>query len=428
MFHFPAAYGEKKIFVPDDNSQRFGLLLPQRRNERRIYKCVAYGEKKIRSRMTECVIANLIYIYIRPDFLRENLSSMSASWKAREPEPAAKRRAGYKSLKKKVQCIAPEQVAAARDFGREAGIDAGRVPAPGAPGALVLQAAEEAAANLLQPMLKHNNGSQAAEEAAEEAAAKWLDTMLKKKNKSQSNHLLNPQEFPRKSRGGGAKGFVSPHKKILEVSTIDGIAHYKPNTRYEMLADNLRELVKRFEIKTTQGEYVHPLLLFSGAKLTQIQGHSIAKELLNNTKKTVVGFSKLLCTFGIGSKTDKKSKNVTWTFDPERWNRTGYRITKGGDCKGGKPQVKLVPSDARLTTPAAPAAAPVLPAPHSRIPGSAFSSYVRLTTPAAPAAAPVLPAPHSRITCSAFSSYVSKALSHVRVLKAVAGPQALPPE
>ena len=35
-------------------------------------------------------------------------------------------RAGYKSLKRKVQCIAPEQVAAARDLGREADIDAGR--------------------------------------------------------------------------------------------------------------------------------------------------------------------------------------------------------------------------------------------------------------------------------------------------------------
>jgi hypothetical protein len=344
---------------------------------------------------------------------------MSASWKAREPEPAAKkvatmppkwgkeekdhhfrrRRAGYKSLKKKVQCIAPEQVAAARDFGREAGIDAGRVPAPGAPGALVLQAAEEAAANLLHTMLKDKNSSQAAEEAAEEAAAKLLDTMLKKKNDSQSNHLLlNPSEFPRVSRGGGAIGSVSTKKKILEVPTIKGIARYEPNTRYKKLADNLRELVKRCQIKTTQGEYVHPLLLFSGAELTEIQGQSIANELLNNTKKAVVGFRKLLCTFGIRSKTNMKSKKVTWTFDPERWNRAGYRITKGGDCKGGKPQVKLVPSDARLTTPAAPAAAPVLPAPHSRIPGSAFSRYV------------------------------PKALSDVRALKAVAGPQALPPE
>ena len=28
MFHFAAAYGEKNFFVPDDNSQRFGLLPP----------------------------------------------------------------------------------------------------------------------------------------------------------------------------------------------------------------------------------------------------------------------------------------------------------------------------------------------------------------------------------------------------------------
>jgi transposase len=37
------AYGEKKIFP---RTQRFGLLLPQRRNERRMDKCVAYGEKQ----------------------------------------------------------------------------------------------------------------------------------------------------------------------------------------------------------------------------------------------------------------------------------------------------------------------------------------------------------------------------------------------
>jgi len=336
-----------------------------------------------------------LYIYIRPDFLRENLSSMSASWKAREPEPAAKKaatmppkggkeekdhhfrggRAGYKSLKKKVQYIAPEQVAAARDFGREAGIDAGRVPAPGAPGALVLQAAEE-------------------------AAAKLQDTMLKKNNDSQSNHLLNPSEFPRLSRGGGTrKGKVSATKKVLEVFTdTQGIALYAATDRYLNLADNLRKLLKQKEIKTTHCKYVHPLLLCSGAELTEIQVRSIANELLKHQKNPVVGFRKLLCTFAIRSKTNRKNKNVTWTFDPEAWNREGYRITVGGDCKGGKPQVKLVPSDARLTTPAAPAAAPVLPAPHSRIPGSAFSRYV------------------------------SKARSDVRALKAVAGPQALPPE
>jgi len=284
-------------------------------------------------------------------------------------------RAGYKSLKKKVQCIAPEQVAAARDFGREAGIDAGRVPAPGAPGALVLQAAEEAAANLLHTMLKDKNSSQAAEEAAEEAAAKLLDTMLKKKNNSQSNHLLNPSEFPRVSRGGGAIGSVSATKRVLEVSTdTQGIAQYVPTDRYLNLADNLRKLLKQKEIKTTHCKYVHPLLLCSGAELTEIQVHSIANELLKHQKNPVVGFRKLLCDFAIRSKTDMTSKNVTWTFDPEAWNRKGYRITVGGDCKGGKPQVKLVPSDARLTTPAA---APVLPAPHSRIPGSAFSRYVR---------------------------------------------------
>jgi hypothetical protein len=34
---------KKKIFL---RTQRFGLLLPQRRNERRMDKCVAYGEKQ----------------------------------------------------------------------------------------------------------------------------------------------------------------------------------------------------------------------------------------------------------------------------------------------------------------------------------------------------------------------------------------------
>jgi hypothetical protein len=35
---------EKKKIFP--RTQRFGLLLPQRRNERRMDKCVAYGEKQ----------------------------------------------------------------------------------------------------------------------------------------------------------------------------------------------------------------------------------------------------------------------------------------------------------------------------------------------------------------------------------------------
>ena len=52
---------KKKIFVPDDNSQRFGLLLPKRRNERRRTNVWRMDKKKNLFQMTIRNVSDCCY-------------------------------------------------------------------------------------------------------------------------------------------------------------------------------------------------------------------------------------------------------------------------------------------------------------------------------------------------------------------------------
>ena len=51
--------------------------------------------------------------------------------------------------------------------------------------------------------------------------------------------------------------------------------------------------------------------------------------------------TQLLCYLGMRSSIDKKANVRTLTFDPNGWNRQGYRLIKGGDVKEGKPTVYI---------------------------------------------------------------------------------------
>jgi hypothetical protein len=66
----------------------------------------------------------------------------------------------------------------------------------------------------------------------------------------------------------------------------------------------------------------------------------IAALLSKNCANPKKRFGQFLCSIGMRSKT--VGKRVTWTFDPEAYNRVGYRITAGGDRQGVKPFVVFV--------------------------------------------------------------------------------------
>ena len=70
--------------------------------------------------------------------------------------------------------------------------------------------------------------------------------------------------------------------------------------------------------------------------------NDIAKQMYGKRKAGNKAFLQLLTYLGMRSNIDKKTQVRTLTFDPDGWNRMGYRLVRGGDTKGGKPEIVFV--------------------------------------------------------------------------------------
>jgi hypothetical protein len=272
-------------------------------------------------------VANLGHLYVRPDFLRE-LPSMSA------PAPPVKR------IRDEAAAKAPERQECeltALKRPRPAEAPAAEAPAAEAP------AAEAPAAEAPSP-----------EEREElDAAVGVLNDMFRVHNPL-SNHLQNPVvSYPLLARPGGAvrNSFVSATKKLIVKLDADGIALWKLKHSNLTLVRNLQSLLNHFAIEGKKGEKVHPVLGFSNAELPEEQRNKIAKLLYPESKAPKRRFAQFLCYLGMRSRTsspeygpgtDRKSRTVIWRFDPEAWNRLGYRLVSSGDTKGGKPRIEFV--------------------------------------------------------------------------------------
>jgi hypothetical protein len=94
------------------------------------------------------------------------------------------------------------------------------------------------------------------------------------------------------------------------------------------------------DAQITYDHILHPLLGISAVTMTEEQDKSIIKEIYGHRKKPRDAFGQLLTYLGMRS--EIKNKMRTLTFDPEGWNRMGYRLVKGGDMLGGKPTVVFI--------------------------------------------------------------------------------------
>jgi hypothetical protein len=267
-------------------------------------------------------VANLGHLYVRPDFLRE-LPSMSA------PAPPVKR------IRDEAAAKAPER--------QECELTALKRPRPAEAPAAEAPAAEAPAAEAPSP-----------EEREElDAAVGVLNDMFRVQNPL-SNHLENPVLlYPLLARPGGAvrNSFVSPTKKLTVKLDADGIALWELKDSNLTLVSHLQSLLNLFAIERKKGENVHPVLGFSDAELPEEQRNNIAKLLYPESKAPKKRFAQFLCYLGMRSRTsspeygpgtDRKSRTVIWRFDPEAWNRVGYRLVSSGDTKSGKPRIEFV--------------------------------------------------------------------------------------
>jgi hypothetical protein len=156
-----------------------------------------------------------------------------------------------------------------------------------------------------------------------------------------------PGVFPKLARGGGnMTGVKSSTRKVKEFRVNindDDVALWEPNTRNAAAITILKKAIETLprDAKTCDGT-VHPLLHVSTVCIPMSLSNDIDKMMYPKRKAGNKAFRQLLTYLGMRSNIDKKTQMRTLTFDPDGWNRMGYRLVRGGDTKGGKPQIVYV--------------------------------------------------------------------------------------
>jgi len=151
-------------------------------------------------------------------------------------------------------------------------------------------------------------------------------------------------DFKKMANTGGnfSRAGVSDKWTLEVMIDEDNLAMWNPNPRYSYLLGMTRKMVEEFGSDLVTDGLVHPFLGFASVQIDTEVRDIFAVRLMDKTRDPLKRFGQFLCSVGIKSVTVRNKDGVSttsWTFDPERWNRTGYRITPGGDRKGGKPFV-----------------------------------------------------------------------------------------
>jgi hypothetical protein len=154
--------------------------------------------------------------------------------------------------------------------------------------------------------------------------------------------------FPKLARGGGnMTGVKSSTRKFKEFRVKindDKVALWEPNTRNAQEITILKEAIETLpsDAKTCDGTKLHPLLHVSSVCIPMSLSNAIDNRLYGHRKQGNKAFLQLLTYLGMRSSINKMTQVRTLTFDPDGWNRMGYRLVRGGDTKGGKPEIVYV--------------------------------------------------------------------------------------
>ena len=157
-----------------------------------------------------------------------------------------------------------------------------------------------------------------------------------------------PVAFPRLARGGGNKTGVKTStrtsKEFIVKINEDGFALWEPNTRNAKEIAILKEAIEALpsDAKTCDGTKLHPLLHVSSVCIPMSVSNDINNSLYGHRKQGNKAFGQLLSYLGMRSNINENTQVRTLNFDPEGWNRMGYRLVRGGDTKGGKPEIVYV--------------------------------------------------------------------------------------
>ena len=159
-----------------------------------------------------------------------------------------------------------------------------------------------------------------------------------------------PVAFPKLARGGGnMTGLTKSSTRTLKEFKVklneDSVALWEPNPRNAAEITILKEAIEKLpsHARTCDGtKQRHPLLDVSRVCIPMSISNGIDTRLYGHRKPGNKAFLQLLSYLGMRSNIDEKNQVRTLTFDPEGWNRMGYRLVRGGDTKGGKPKIVYV--------------------------------------------------------------------------------------
>ena len=162
-----------------------------------------------------------------------------------------------------------------------------------------------------------------------------------------ASDVVQAPVFPKIARGGGnMTGVQSSTRKFKEFRvkiSDDKVALWEPNTRNAAAITILKKAIETLpsDAKTCDGTK-HPLLHVSSVCIPMSLSNDIDKTIYPQRKAGNKAFLQLLTYLGMRSNIDKKTQVRTLTFDPDGWNRMGYRLVRGGDTKGRKPEIVFV--------------------------------------------------------------------------------------
>jgi len=145
---------------------------------------------------------------------------------------------------------------------------------------------------------------------------------------------------PRRARGGGNMVQRKESGRVFHVPrNKDGVLLYQPKASYERDIETLKQYIDALPSEAKKrGGVEHPLLHVREVRMHMAVSNAIDKKIYGHRRGNKA-FAQLLCYLGMRSSIDKKANVRTLAFDPDGWNRTGYRLIKGGDVKGGKPTI-----------------------------------------------------------------------------------------
>jgi hypothetical protein len=156
-----------------------------------------------------------------------------------------------------------------------------------------------------------------------------------------------PGAFPKIARGGGNISGVTTSTRTVKEFRVnmneEGVALWVPKDSYAAQITILKEAIEAqpSDAKPCEGTK-HPLPHVSSVYIPMSLSNDIDKQMYGKRKAGNKAFLQLVTYLGMRSNIDKKTQVRTLTLDPDGWNRMGYRLVRGGDTKGGKPQIVYV--------------------------------------------------------------------------------------